>query len=283
MSVGPYNANLSAKMLKKMGGEKNGVICLPRQFEDNASSYEKVGFEVFVYDEKKYINEDFEFFGFKPRNCGGVGRQGIAEAVDKYGDDFLCFQIDDDYKSFNLRREDPRKKIWEIHDFNDLCLMIYAFAFFYELTGIEVAAKVGNRRPGTVFVGKKIFNNFVMRKGRELNYFGFAALCSDDQRYNYLLNLTKCTPTLCTSGYEVVFPKAQGERGDGNAVLYNGDCSWKKSFSLKMMLPWCTSQYIKKEGKLVKFREHIETSKLYPPILLEQDGKIVEKVIFKSI
>lgn len=122
-----------------------------------------------------------------------------------------------------------------------------------------------------------------MRKGRELNYFGFAALCSDDQRYNYLLNLTERTPMLCTSGYEVNFPKTQGERGDGNAVLYNGDCSWKKSFSLKMMLPWCTLQYIKKEGKLVKFREHIETSKLYPPILLEQDGKIVEKVIFKSI
>ncbi len=283
MSVGPYKQNKTAKMLEKMGGKEDCVVCLPRQFMEHEPTYTEQGFEVFIYDEQQYINDDFEFFGFKKRNCGGVGRQGIAEAVDRYGDDFLCFQVDDDYSSFTLHRDDGvGKKHWRITDFNDLRLMIYAFAEFYEITGIECGAVTGNIFKGTLFLTKKIFNNFVMRKENALNYSGFAALCSDDHRYNYLNNLLQCNPMLSTSLFAVCFTVSQGQRPDGNAVLYNGDCSWKKSFALKMMLPWCVSQYIKVESGTALFREHINTTLLYPPILIEKGGYIIEKVKFSN-
>lgn len=281
MSVGKYADNHTVRLFKRMGGLENCVVCLPDQFKCNAESYIEKGVEVFLYDEKRYINDEFEYFGFRKRNCGGVGRQGIAEAVERYGDDYLCFQVDDDYRSFDaLNTETHRRhgvKSWEMFQ-----KMVYAFDEFYNLTGCELAAKTGatpmKQTKFTFWANRKIFNNFIMRKGNTMNFSGFAALCSDDQRYNLYRNLLQITPMLSTSYFVVMFAQNQGDRKDGNAVLYNSDCSWKKSFALKMMMPWCVAQYIKKEENRALFREHIEVSKLYPPILLEKDGKIVGKV-----
>lgn len=277
MSVGEYAKNVTVRYLERIDGKEHAVVCLPKQFEQNALSYIKRGIEVFVYDEKKYINSDFEFFGFRPRNCGGVGRQGIAEAVEKYGSDFLCFQMDDDYTCFAAYSErEHRSKC--IHHWDNLEKMIYAFDEFYKQTGIDIAARTGaaipSHKPSTI-VNKKIFNNFVMHRGNVLNFTGFAALCSDDQRFNIYRNLLQQTPTLSTETFDVVFAQNQGDRKDGNAVLYNSDCSWKKSFALKMMMPWAISQYVRKEQNRVLFREHIIASNLYPPLCFEENGEIV--------
>lgn len=280
MSVGEYAKNKSARYLVQIGGRDKMVVCLPRQYEGNAESYIRKGIEVFVYDERKYINENFEYFGFKPRNCGGIGRQGIAEAVDRYGDEFLCFQIDDDYQHFSIKNERLKqgKKIskWRI-----LEGYIRLLDEFYTATGIEVGARTGATIPDPsrgLFSNRKIFNNFIMRKGNGLNYEGFAALCSDDQRYNIYNNLLRLTPMLSEQRVSVIFNQNQGDRDDGNAVLYNGDCSWKKSFSLKIMLPWATYSGASKEENRVLFREWIEASKLYPPICLEENGVITAKL-----
>lgn len=110
MSVGEYKKNKSVKYVEQIGGREHIVVCLPQQYEANADSYRQRGIEVFIYDEQRYINEDFEYFGFMPRNCGGVGRQGIAEAVERYGDEFLCFQIDDDYEHFSIKNEQLKRE-----------------------------------------------------------------------------------------------------------------------------------------------------------------------------
>lgn len=280
MSVGQYDTNHTVHYFEKIGGVEHCVVCLSNQFKANASSYKDKGIDVFLYDEKKYINSDFEFFGFKPRNCGGVGRQGIAEAVEKYGDEFLCFQVDDDTSGFSIY-DMSRQKQKRIKHWHNLEKLIYAEQEFYEETGIELMAKTGatitDPKKG-VISNKKIFNNFIMRKGNELNFLGFAALCSDDQRYNIYNNLLSLTPMLSTNCAQIQFRHRQGDRNDGNAVLYNSDCSWKKSFGLKMMMPHAISQYIKKESNRVLFREHILCKYIYPPIFLEQDGKLVAKV-----
>lgn len=277
MSVGEYAKNATVHYLERIGGKEHAVVCLPKQFERNASSYIKHGVEVFLYDEKKYINANFEFFGFKPRNCGGVGRQGIAEAAEKYVDDFLCFQMDDDYTAFAAYSE-RKNRSKKIRHWDNLAKMIYAFEDFYQQTGIDIAARTGatipSNKPATI-VNKKIFNNFVMRKGNLLNFEGFAALCSDDQRFNMYRNLLQQTPMISTETFVVVFAQNQGDRKDGNAVLYNSDCSWKKSFALKMMMPWAISQYVRKEQNRILFREHIIASNLYPPMCFEENGKIV--------
>lgn len=280
MSVGKYDDNHTVRLFKRLGGLDHCVVCLPDQFKDNAESYIEKGVEVFLYDEKKYINNRLEFFGFKPRNCGGVGRQGIAEAVDLYGDEYLCFQVDDDYSGFDALNTETHRR-HRIKTWASFKKMVYVFDEFYNTTYCELAAKTGAtpiRKDFAFWANKKIFNNFIMRKGVWLNYDGFAALCSDDQRYNIYRNLLDVVPMLSTSYFVVTFAQNQGDREDGNAVLYNSDCSWKKSFALKMVAPWCISQYIKKESNRVLFREHIEVSKLYPPILLEKNGKIIGKV-----
>lgn len=272
MSVGAYAKNHTAKYIERIGGKERMVVCLPLQFKENAHTYTERGIEVFLYDEKKYINSSFEFFGFKPRNCGGVGRQGIAEATEKYGNDFLCFQLDDDYTAITARIVvDGRVKGKTISSWENFENYVRALDDFYNATGVDLGAQTGATNVGgnNVFVNAKIFNNFVMRKGNKLNFDGFAALCSDDQRFNIYRNLLQQTPMLSTLLFSVLFAQNQGDRKDGNAVLYNSDCSWKKSFGLKMMFPWAVATYIKHEANRVLFREHIETSKLYPCIVLE--------------
>ena len=81
------------------------------------------------------------------------------------------------------------------------------------------------------------------------------------------------TNLLCIS-----FTQNQGDRTDGNAVLYNGDCSWKKSWTLKMMAPWGVEQRLVKETNRVLFRENPRGSILYPPICLaDENGQIIGK------
>lgn len=278
MSVGGCSENGTAKWLKKLGAKDLGTICLPKQFEENAESYRKVGFDVFIYDQDKYINEDFEYFGFKPRNCGGIGRQGIAEAVEKFGDDYILFELDDDTSSYSVRKGEHSSSI---RTREQLCMMIYAFEEFYQITGIDIAGKTGATPPSGKFMSsRKIFNNFLMHKGIASNFWGFAALCSDDRRYTLYRNLIDGVPTISTELVSIAFTQNQGDRKDGNAVIYNGDYSWKKSFALKMMAPWCSVQFIKQEENRVLFREYTELSSLYPPILLsDEKGEIVGKLV----
>lgn len=279
MSVGDYNNNGTAKWLVNIGLEKSTVIVLPHQFEDNSDSYKRKGLEVYIYDEKKYINDDFEFFGFKPRNCGGIGRQGIAEAVEKYGDDFICLQLDDDTSTYGVRNVEKDRKSRIICKGESLIEIIQLFDKFYNTTGVECMGKTGATPPSGIFVSnRKIFNNFIMRKGHKLNFDGFKALCSDDYRYNLYNNLLNARPMISTELVGITFTQNQGDRKDGNAVLYNGDYSWKKSYSLKMMAPWCVEQRIKKEENRTLFRENFRPSQLYPHISLEENGKIVGRL-----
>lgn len=282
MSVGKYNTNSTAQYFNRIGGKVHCVVCLPKQYETNATSYQEQGFETFTYDEQKYINDNFEYFGFKKRNCGGVGRQGIAEAVEKYGSDSICFQVDDDYSSFSVCNDKGRQIT--IRHFEYLELFIRLFDDFYTQTHIEVAGRTGATPPDFknkgVLSNHKIFNNFIMRKGNQLNFNGFAALCSDDVRYNIYNNLLNCTPMFSHNYFMMNFRQNQGDRRDGNAPLYNSDCSWKKAFCLKMIFPVITKLYISKEENRVLFREHIEPSKIFPPIFLEENGKLVARLKF---
>lgn len=280
MSVGPFSKNGTAKWLLKLGAERLGVACLPKEFGKYADSYKKKNIEVFIYDEKKYVNKNFEFFGFKPRNCGGIGRQGIAEAVEKYGDEFICFELDDDTAGYCIRSSIYGKSA-TIKTKEELERIIRTLNSFYQQTGIVLAGKTGATPPsGSFTANRKIFNNFLMRKDDPVKSSGFAALCSDDYRYNVYENLLCKTPTVSTELLSITFTQSQGDRNDGNAVLYNGDLSWKKSWSLKMMFPWCVEQKIKKESNRVLFRENIKSSKIYPPIcLVDKNQRIVGKML----
>lgn len=276
MSVGEYKKNGTCKWLKKIGAVDLGVVVLPKEFEENKKSYENEGFEVYIYDEKKYINDDFEFFGFKKRNCGGIGRQGIAEATEKYGDKYICFELDDDTGDYRVYKEDKSKSV---RSRDDLIKLVNAFDDFYNLTGIELCGRTGATPLQYRFISnRKLFNNFIMRKGNKNNFDGFKALTSDDCRYNIFRNLLDRTPMCSADKVSIVFTQNQGDRTDGNAVIYNGDYSWKKSFGLKMICPWAVAQRLKKEENRYLFRENILGSKLYPPICTEENGKVVGKV-----
>lgn len=278
MSVGVLEKNGTAKWLQKIGAVDLGVIVLPKCYSGNAKSYEKAGFDTYIYDEKKYVNDDFEFFGFRKRNCGGVGRQGIAEATEKYGDDFICFQIDDDTGGYTVK-DVEKNKATTIRDRQSLIDIIQAFDKFYELTGIECMGKTGATPPSGNFISnRKIFNNFIMRKGNRLNFDGFKALCSDDCRYNLYNSVINAQPMIATEIVSISFTQNQGDRDDGNAVIYNGDYSWKKSYSLKMMWPWGVEQRIKEESNRILFRENFCASLIYPYISIGENGKIIGKL-----
>lgn len=279
MSVGDYSSNYTVKWFDKIGGIDHCMVCLPKQFAEHAKSYENKGIETYIYDEKKYIGKKIEYFGFKPRNCGGIGRQGIAEVVEKYGDDFLCFQIDDDTSGIGVRTVDNygNYKATSISKWKNFEKLVYAEEEFCNNTGIECMSQTGATIPkvGDFISNKKIFNNFIMRKGVRLNFDGFAALCSDDQRFNLYHNLIDGVPMISHCYSVITFHQNQGDRTDGNAVLYNNDCSWKKSYALKMIFPQAIAQRISKETNRVLFRENILASKIYPPICLEEKGEIV--------
>lgn len=282
MSVGASEKNGTLKYLKRIGAPAESiVICLPKQYEENAKTYNEKDCDVFIYDQDKYINDDFEFFGFKKRNCGGVGRQGIAEAVDKYGDDYICFQVDDDTAQFVVGKRMPdgklvRKSITKWENFQK---MVNALSDFYDETGIELAGAVAAAPPSDGFINShKIFNNFVMHKGNRLNYDGFRALCSDDVRFNVLNNFYNHHPMIACTNFFISFRQNQGDRNDGNAVIYNGDYSWKKSFATRLMFPWGCKQLISSESNRKLFREFLVAKNLYPRILVTDNGKVVGEV-----
>lgn len=282
MSVGEYVGNTTIKYFERIGGANHCTVCLPLQFKHNAESYRERGIDVFLYDEKRYINDTFEFFGFRPRNCGGVGRQGIAEATEKYGDDYLCVEIDDDTSYFCVKNYEDGTNVC-IKKWENFAKLIYAHDEFYRRTHIECMSKTGatiyNKERDTFVANRKIFNNFIMHKGVQLNYTGFAALCSDDQRFNIYRNLIDVTPMISNIFSQILFNQNQGDRKDGNAVLYNSDCSWKKSFALKMMMPHAIAQKIVREENRVLFREHIMAKVLYPPIMLYDNQKRIVGVL----
>lgn len=283
MSVGDYKDNHTIHYLEKIGGEANAIVCLPKEFEKYSESYANNNIKTYIYDEKKYINKDFEFFGFKPRNCGGIGRQGIAEAVEKYdNENTVILQLDDDTAGLNIRKvEGDSVKSLMIKKWSNLKRIVLAEDEFYNKTGIECMGATGATIPDadSFITNHKIFNNFIMRKGVKRNFNGFKALCSDDQRFNIYHNLIDCVPMISHHLHSITFHQNQGDRKDGNAVLYNKDCSWKKSFALKMMMPQAVAQKIIQEKNRILFRENIETAKLYPPICVgDKEGNIIGEV-----
>lgn len=284
MSVGKYDSNGTVDYLEEIGGSENIIVCLPEQFSENTESYESHGIKTFIYDEKKYINDDFEFFGFKPRNCGGVGRQGIAEAVEKFADDnTIILELDDDTAQISVRRmnDDGTYKGAKIRDWESLVKLVNVECQFFDKCGIEIACQTGASIPKDTFItNRKIFNNFIMHKGNPWNFKGFAALCSDDYRFNLLNNLINCRPMLSHSYGGISFRQNQGDRKDGNAPLYNSDYSWKKSYALRMMAPWATEQRFVRETNRKLFRENFKSTSLFPPICLEnENGDIVGRII----
>lgn len=200
MSVGDYKDNHTVHYLERIGGQSNAIVCLPKEFEYNVKSYTKHNIKTYVYDEKKYINKDFEYFGFKPRNCGGIGRQGIAEAVEKLDDGNTIFlELDDDTAGLNIKKvENNELKSLMIRKWSSVERIVLAENEFYEKTGIECMGATGASIPDAedFITNHKIFNNFIMRKGVKLNFDGFKALCSDDQRFNIYHNLLDLTPMI---------------------------------------------------------------------------------------
>ena len=284
MSVGPYERNGTVEYLESIGGKNQIIVCLPDQFSDNATGYEEKGIRTYIYDEGKYINENFEFFGFKPRNCGGIGRQGIAEATEKFAsDNTIILELDDDTAQFTVRKETDSGEYHgtKIRSWGDFKKLINAEFMFWEKCGIEIACKTGASIPKDGFVNnRKIFNNFIMHKGNGLNFKGFAALCSDDYRFNLYNNLLNCRPMLSHSYGGISFDQNQGDRTDGNAPLYNSDYSWKKSLALRMMAPWIAEQRFVKETNRKLFRENFRFSDVIPPICLsDKNDEIVGRVI----
>lgn len=281
MSVGHYSENGTVHWLEKIKAPReNYWVCLPKQFDRFEESYKENGVQVYVYDESKYINKDFEYFGFKPRNCGGVGRQGIAEAVENLckGEDVIFYQMDDDTTSIGVR-DVVNKKGKTVQKWSSIMTMVNAFNRAEEEFGCDFAARTGATPPhgNQTISSRKIFNNFIMKRGNEQNFKGFRAFCSDDYRFGYYENLINCRPTISLENFCISFTASQGMRNDGNSVIYNGDCSWKKSFALKMMFPWAVQQKIVFEGNKYLFREQIEQSKLYTNIsLIDKDGKITD-------
>jgi len=289
MSVGPYEKNGTAKWLEQLGGTEHMYVVLPKQFKNNEKSYHDRGIKTYIYNEQQYINNDFEFFGFKPRNCGGVGRQGIAEAVDVFAaPDTLFLQLDDDTGSINLRKRKliDGKIVWKSHSirkFATLELLMNAFDDFYNETGIKVQGATGATPLGDdkfFFANRKIFNNFLMYPDDEFKGKGFRYLCSDDVLYNYTKNIIGGVPMASVAFSTITFNQNQGDREDGNAPLYNKDCSWKKSYCLRMFNPLLSIQYIAKEKNRILFRETLQYSKLYPPIMLaDEEGNITHKLL----
>ena len=283
MSVGPYEKNGTAKYLRKIGAPKGSVkICLPKEKEENAKSYEDKGIDVYVYDQAKYINKDFEYFGFRPRNCGGIGRQGIAEATEKFGaDDVVILQLDDDTSDYRACKVvEGKVKSATVGTFDELQELMNGLQDFYEATNIEAMGRTGATMPDPTkhFANRKIFNNFIMRKEFGANYWGFAALTSDDYRFNIYHAMTDIRATRSYQNIAITFTQNQGDRNDGNAVIYNSDCSWKKSFALKMICPWAAQQRVDKDTNRWLFRENMAMTKLHPPIcVVDEHGEIVGK------
>lgn len=281
MSVGDYKKNYSARYFNSIGAPQGGLlVCLPEQYKEHQKSYEDAGIEVFIYNEQKYIPE-IDFLGFTPRNCGGVGRQGIAEAVEKYGgEDCICVQIDDDssgYRvSMHVDEESIKSKNVPISEWGDFVELVNVLDHFYEKTGVEVMGRSGGTVPvRRYFANREILNNFIMRKGNKLNFGGFAFFVADDYYYNVIHSIRDCVPMLSLTRLVVLAREAQGKRTDGNDVLYRGDMSWKKSFALRMLVPWAMTQRICKEKAGAIFRENLEGYRLFPPVLLsDENGKI---------
>lgn len=282
MSVGHISKNGTVRYLAKIGAPKEQVVVvLPKQYQEFERGYAEQGYSTHIYDEQKYIPH-IDFFGFRPRNCGGVGRQGIAEATEKFGgEDTICIQVDDDTAGFCVRKTEDSGKIKAsaIRRWEDFCELFRAFDRFYDKAKCEVCCATGASVPSAKknFCGQKIFNNFIMRKGNRLNFNGFESITSDDYRFNIVHQLNDRTPMLQSVKASITFTQHQGDRKDGNAVIYNGDFSWKKSFALRMMCPWAAEQRIKfLQGEShPTFLENIKASRLYPPILLsEKDGTI---------
>lgn len=282
MSVGCCAENLTVRWAERLGGLKNVIVVLPKQYEKYKKTYTDKGIEVYVYDEQKYINDDFEYFGFKPRNCGGIGRQGIAEAVEHYkSNGCLLLQMDDDTSTMLVRIDCiGGSKTAVFRSWDDLERIYNVFYKIYESCGVLMGARTLCSVPkaGAFVQSYKLFNNFLMIPGNDCNFWGFGAYVSDDVRFNFYNAIYNRICMCGCVGVAIVFSKSQGVRDDGNAVVYNGDYSWKKMYALKMMFPWVVNTKFLREGddRHPLFRENVEMAEVYPKIsLADKTGKVV--------
>lgn len=278
MSVGSCEKNGTVKFLQKIGAPNERiVVCLPRQFENNAESYRAVGLVPFIYDESKYINSDFEYFGFKPRNCGGVGRQGIAEATDKYDNkNVILLQLDDDTLGFFVRKKVNDK--WKGRTIKHWCefeTFWRAMFAFYQSTGIYIAGSTTATLPDKILANRKVYNNFIMQACDEYKYDGFKARLNDDIRYNVMRSLYGPVAFYSVVFGAINFTQAQGIRTDGNAPLQILDSAWNKAFAAQMMFPqWLNIKLSREDAtSRFQFREFMQYNKIYGKILLQdKDG-----------
>lgn len=281
MSIGDCAGNDSVRWLKRIGAPADSfTVVLPKTSQEFVKSYDDAGVDVYLYDESKYVKADyFEFFGFKPRNCGGVGRQGIAEAINELAkDDEISVQIDDDTSGMAVRRrtEGGRLLRADVRKWSELADIARAMDKVHEATGIEpgvhVAVGAGSA-PEDGFRTWKRFNFWIMRKGNQQNYYNFAEFVSDDiiaNMYYWLQGI----PQGGLGGVTINFKDGQASRADGNDAIYRSDASWKKAYALRMTCPWASHLQMKREQGGFLFREFLLWRHLAPvPMLKDEQGR----------
>lgn len=281
MSIGGYEGNESVAWLRKIGAPSNAfTVVLPKASQEFVKSYEEAGVDVYLYDESKYVEADyFEFFGFKPRNCGGVGRQGIAEAIDELAkSDELSIQIDDDTSSIAVRRRTEGGRLLRatVRKWSELADIARAMDAIHAATGIEpgvhIAVGAGSA-PEDGFRTWKRFNLWIMRKGDPQNYYNFAEFVSDDIIANMYFWL-QGIPQGGLGGVNLTFKEGQASRPDGNDAIYRSDASWKKAYALRMTCPWASHMRMRREQGGFLYRELLLWRHLAPvPMLKDEQGR----------
>lgn len=281
MSIGDYEGNKSVAWLRKIGAPSDAfTVVLPKASQEFVKSYEDAGVDVYLYNESKYVDADyFEFFGFKPRNCGGVGRQGIAEAIDSLAsDEEISVQMDDDTSNMNVRRRTEGGRLLgaSVRKWSELVAIVRAMDGIHEATGIEPAVHIAvgaGSAPEDGFVTWKRFNFWMMRKGNKQNYYNFAEFVVDDSIANMYYWL-QGIPQGALGGVNLVFKEGQASRADGNDAIYRSDASWKKGYALRMTCPWASHLRMKKEKGGFLFREFLLWRHLAPvPMLKDEQGR----------
>lgn len=281
MSIGACSENDSVRWLKRLGAPADAfTVVLPKSAEQFVEGYQQAGVNVYLYDESKYVDADyFEFFGFKPRNCGGVGRQGIAEAVDELAaSDEISVQVDDDTSAMCVRRRSQGGRILgaSVSKWSELVALARAQTAVMNATGIAVGVHIAvsaGSAPEDGFVTWKRFNYWIMKAGDKRNYTGFAEFVVDDTIANLYYWLSG-TPQGALSGVNLTFKEGQASREDGNDAIYRSDASWKKAYALRMTCPWASQMRMRRERGGFLFRENLLWRHLAPkPMLKDGEGR----------
>lgn len=233
------------------------IIALANQFEKYAETYTDA--TVYLYDEKKHFDK-VDYYKFVPRNCGAVGRMGVAEAADHFDFDRYIV-LDDD--TGNIVFGGAIIKNGRLLD--EICQIVIDME---DNTGLHWGIRTGNVIPDyeRLTSSRKQYNFFIIKKGDPKNYW-YSTYVSDDNQWN-VRTYWYGQMHFSLTDVSITFTQNQGDRNDGNAVIYNGDNSFKKSYAVTMMVPWAAVNTITQEANRPLFREYILFSKLIPKMLL---------------